>query len=103
MTVGDCSYQWYWAPLVQPSKEVPACSGVRRLMSLPAQVLLGRKYNEKADIFALGMIMLELFSSNLRLLQVCVQRNHQKTIFKHAHKTARGARPTIPKYATIAC
>ena len=62
----------------------------------PLQVLLGRKYNEKADIFALGMIMFELFSSNLRLLQVCVQRNHQKTIFKYAHRMAKGNRPTLP-------
>lgn len=67
------------------------------LMYMAPEVLLGRKYNEKADIFALGMIMFELFSSNLRLLQVCVQRNHQKTIFRHAHKTARGSRPAIPQ------
>ncbi len=61
------------------------------------QVLLGKQYNEKADIFALGMIMFELFSNNLRLLQVCVQRNHQTTIMKYAHRVARGSRPTIPK------
>ena len=70
--------------------EVTYNSGV-----LCLQVLLGKKSNEKADIFALGMIMFELFSSNLRLLQVCVQRNHQKTIFKYAHRTAQGSRPTI--------
>ena len=60
------------------------------------QVLLGKQYNEKADIFALGMIMYELFSNNLRLLQVCVQRNHQRTILRHAHKMAKGERPVIP-------
>ena len=37
---------------------------------LAVQVLLGKQYNEKADIFALSMIMYELFSNNLRLLQV---------------------------------
>ena len=64
---------------------------------LAGQVLLRRQYNEKADIFALGMIMFELFSNNLRLLQVCLQRNCQKTIMSYAHKVARGSRPTIPK------
>ncbi|DBA97335.1 TPA: hypothetical protein ACH3X1_015073 [Trebouxia sp. C0004] len=66
------------------------------LMYMAPEVLLGKQYNEKADIFAVGMIIFELFSNNLRLLQVCAQRNRQKTIVRYAHKVARGTRPTIP-------
>lgn len=61
------------------------------------QVLLGTRYNEKADIFALGMIMYELFTNNMRLLQVCSQRNKQKSILRYAHRVAKGMRPSIPK------
>lgn len=61
------------------------------------QVLLGTRYNEKADIFALGMIMYELFTGNLRLLQVCMQRNQQRSILRYAHKVARGMRPNLPQ------
>ena len=61
------------------------------------QVLLGTRYNEKADIFALGMIMYELFTNNMRLLQVCVQRNKQKSVLRYAHRVAKGMRPLIPE------
>ena len=63
------------------------------------QVLLGTRYNEKADIFALGMIMYELFTNNMRLLQVCVQRNKQRSVLRYAHRVAKGMRPPIPEYA----
>ena len=61
------------------------------------QVLLGTRYNEKADIFGLGMIMYELFTNNMRLLQVCVQRNKQKSVLRYAHRVAKGMRPLIPE------
>ena len=86
----SCSYMWTQRYMLHQEQ------GIRVTAVHSVQVLLGRKYNEKADIFALSMIMFELFSSNLRLLQVCVQRNHQKTIFKYAHRMARGSRPSLP-------
>eukprot|EP01025_Chloroclados_australasicus_P010321 TRINITY_DN1414_c0_g2_i1.p2 TRINITY_DN1414_c0_g2~~TRINITY_DN1414_c0_g2_i1.p2 ORF type:complete len:376 (-),score=44.98 TRINITY_DN1414_c0_g2_i1:1848-2975(-) len=64
-------------------------------MYMAPEILKNKKYNEKADIFSLGIIFYELFLKRLSLFDVHYDLTEQK-VFDFAQRVAGGHRMPLP-------
>lgn len=75
---------------------------VGSLMYMAPEVYEGKQYDEKVDVFGFGVVMYELFLSELTILKVLMGAEKpsemQNMLKKHAKSVAKGYRESIPEY-----
>jgi len=73
---------------------------VGSLMYMAPEVYRGKRYDEKVDVFGFGLIMYELFLSELVIVKVLMQARRPSEMHhmlkKHARSVAKGHREEIP-------
>ncbi|WIA29400.1 hypothetical protein OEZ86_011904 [Tetradesmus obliquus] len=78
-------------------KFIDATQKVGSLMYMAPEVLTGRQYNEKVDVFAFGVILYELLSGVVVAGRVALAGEHDE-LLDYARKVANGHREALPTY-----
>lgn len=60
------------------------------------EVTLGQPYNEKVDVFSFGMVLFEVLSRKLLLLDE-IKEDPRREARAYAERVARGFRPVLPR------